>query len=205
MIDLNRSDLIDALEGGVEGVDSAETASLLAILQRTKGTGEQVAGVMEGVETQEDPLLTLFKKQLSGKVDEAKFVKAMTPEKLASARKLKDPEIAWVKGGEIVITDGCDEVAEETIGMNYLIARKHCVDNGFQMFTKDEYERLQECPKKFEASNTVTWIESGDNPSSALRADWDQNSGKVDFFGSDPRSVNSRRGVRRSLRVKLEI
>ena len=182
----------------LDPIETLENDESEAISGAQVEAGEKVAEVME------DPLLTLFKRQLSGKVDEAKFVKAMTPEKLASARVLKDPEIAWVEGNEIVITDGCPEVPEETLGMDYFTARKHCSDNGLQMFTRHEYLKLQIRTKKFEVKTTVTWLESGEHARDALCAYWSQDMGVV-YDVRNPELGEPNRGVHRSLRVMLEI
>lgn len=194
-------------------------ADLLELLNARRETRNEVEEVLadsdrsslENVETAENPLLTLCKSQLAnlkGQKPSWEVVqKALTPEKLESAKKLKDPELLWVEGDELVISDGCDEVLEETLNMSYFTARQHCSDNGLEMFRRAEYEKLQRrSTKKYELNRTVTWIESGPNPSPcALNAHWVQRYGRVDFYEGNPGYGYDPRGVRRLLRVKLNI
>lgn len=196
-----------------------------------EGVDEDVIGVLEDIiksgDTQSATFLTLAKeahlveiclpnlcvdfesgrfprpKELTfEKVQEALL--ANNAEGLLKAAKLESAQFFEVdEAGNLVLSDGTDEVPQSTLRQNYPTARKEVHAAGLELFKRAEYERLQSGERKYDARASFTWLESGENPSSALRAYWDNASVYVPVY--DPAFQLENLGARRLLRVPLKL
>ena len=129
---------------------------------------------------------------------------AKNAEGLLKAAKLESAQFFEVdEAGNLVLSDGTAEVPQSTLGQNYSTARKEIHAAGLELFKRAAYERLQSGRRKYEARTRVTWLESGENPSTALLACWRY--GSVFVYEGSPDRGNGRRGARRLLRVPLKI
>lgn len=114
---------------------------------------------------------------------------------------LENPICIGEENGYELWCDGGDEVPESTLNKDYFTCRKEAHDLGLELMTEDRYRKLQSDERKYDRE-MATWLESGDNPSAALRAYWYD--GMVNVLAHNPRNPLGSRGARRLLRVKLE-
>lgn len=120
---------------------------------------------------------------------------------LAATSNLENAKIYFIHDHELLIGDGNPEVPEETLGMDYFVAAKHCADLGLDMLTKAEWEKLQTVYGATE-QQSITWCKTeqellNNNPSLA----WGARHGYVfQYLAYGGRRY---RGVRRVLRVNL--
>lgn len=198
--------LDEALETGALTVEDLEEAKVASLRSATGKAAKTVggAGQADGVETTtENPLLTKWRaeyKALTGQKPAWEFVATkLTPDVLAKAANLEDAKIyGFNKNGELCIGDGRSEVPEETLNQYYSTIRNATHAKGLSLVRRDEYELFNK--GNFEL-RTVTWLESGDDPSGALNAYW--HSGFVFVYENDPDRRRGDRGARRLLRVKI--
>jgi len=194
-------------------VDSgAETEQELATALKAKADAES-----EQPEAQEEsPVIKKWQSQFEALPEAAKkgltweqVIQASGSEEelLAKTSKLEEAQIFEVdEKGNLVFCDGTDEVPQSTIGeegKDYFTCRREAHEDGLELFTEEEYKRLQcQCERKYE-KRLITWLESGENPSLALFAYW--RDGIVLVGERDPDVQVRNRGARRLLRVSLNI
>jgi len=128
---------------------------------------------------------------------------AKNAEGLLKAAKLESAQFFEVdEAGNLVLSDGTDEVPAHTLGQNYPTARKEIHAAGLELFKRAAYERFQSGERKYEERTSITWLESGEDPSRALDSEWWN--GYVFVEGRNPDDGLINRGARRLARIPLK-
>ena len=197
----------------------AVSAGLQLVFGNPKEEQIQDRASLEGTVTDEtdagvenDPRLAAFKAQFEAlpaksrrNLSWVQVIKGMSQSVdmlLSNVAKLESAQVFEVdQNHNLVFCDGGDEVPNSTLDKNYFNNHRETKAAGLELFTEAEYRRLQTGKRKYDKEG-VTWLESGDHPSSALDACCRR--GKVSVRNDDmPGFSVPFRGARRLLRVKF--